>query len=105
MTSKELLEHIKNAPSFKGGDTRYTTVSNSATQYDADIKQIEQDLEVLEILKKIISQCSFEVGKEKYKSFYDDKYVYEIWIRQGKDMILLNLDEKEGEIMKEWIEK
>ena len=55
MTSRELLEHIKNAPSFKGGDTRYTRVSNSATQYDADIKQIEKNLEVLEILKKYIN--------------------------------------------------
>ena len=61
MTSKELLEHIKNAPSFKGGDTRYTTVSNSATQYDADIKQIEQDLEFFEILKKI----AYGVGTEE----------------------------------------
>lgn len=60
MTSKEILQHIKNAPSFKGGDSRYMSTSNSAFLYDQDIKVIEKDLEVLEILKNKSSLISNE---------------------------------------------
>lgn len=101
MTSKEALHDLFTEANRVNGEVYNFRTDELLVRRNL----IERDLEVLEILKKIISQCSFEVGKEKYKSFYDDKYVYEIWIRQGKDMILLNLDEKEGEIMKEWIEK
>jgi len=51
MASKELLEHIKNAPSFMGGDSRYTNCSNSVLLYIEDIVQIRKDLEVLKIIK------------------------------------------------------
>lgn len=65
MTSKEILQHIKNAPSFKGGDNRYMSTSNSAFLYDQDVDAIEKDLEVLEILKKIVkivdySECPID---------------------------------------------
>lgn len=48
----ELLDHIKNAPSFMGGDSRYTNVSNSSELWLEDIKAIEKDLKFLEILKE-----------------------------------------------------
>lgn len=57
MNSKELLEHIKNAPAFKGGDTRYTNTSNSSSLYDKDIEQIKTDLEVLDFLKEVIKEA------------------------------------------------
>lgn len=57
MNSKELLEHIKNAPAFKGGDYRYTNTSNSSSLYDKDIEQIKTDLEVLDFLREVIREA------------------------------------------------
>ena len=54
MTSKELLQHIENAPVFMGGDIRYKSVTQSGTLYEEDINQIRKDLDVLEILKSKI---------------------------------------------------
>ena len=92
MTSKELLEHIKNAPSFKGGDTRYTTVSNSATQYDADIKQIERDLKILDILKSKFS-----------KTEYGNYWIDEIFWKENYPGY--EKHNEEFELIKEWLEE
>jgi len=80
MTSKEALKHIKNAPSFMGGDDRYNDCLNSSNDsqsldkikqilnsqqlYLKDINQIERDLEVLEILKR---NLYIEQGVGKFK--------------------------------------
>lgn len=109
MTSKELLEHIKNAPSFKGGDTRYTMVSNSATQYDADIKQIERDLEILEIIKSHIINKIFIMGSD-----YDDSNTlqFEVCIKELKSFIQEDIKYVPIEVcnnsftlIKEWLEE
>ena len=71
MTSKEILQHIKNAPSFKGGDSRYMSTLNSAFLYDQDIDTIEKDLEVLEILKKYINTVNN--GFTLCGNYYDEK--------------------------------
>lgn len=92
MTSKELLEHIKNAPSFKGGDTRYTCVSNSATQYDADIKQIERDLKILDILKSKFS-----------KTEYGNYWIDEIFWKENYPGY--EKHNEEFELIKEWLEE
>ena len=92
MTSRELLEHIKNAPSFKGGDTRYTTVSNSATQYDADIKQIERDLKILDILKSKFS-----------KTEYGNYWIDEIFWKENYPGY--EKHNEEFELIKEWLEE
>ena len=92
MTSRELLEHIKNAPSFKGGDTRYTMVSNSATQYDADIKQIERDLKVLDILKS-------KFAKTEYGNYWIDEI---FWKENYPGYEKHN---EEFELIKEWLEQ
>lgn len=52
MNSLELLQHIKNAPEFKGGDSRYKTASNSSVLYNEDIEKIEKELKVLDVLKR-----------------------------------------------------
>lgn len=52
MNSIELLQHIKNAPDFNGGDSRYKSASNSSVLYNEDIDKIEQELKVLDILKR-----------------------------------------------------
>ena len=54
MKSLEILEHIKNAPSFMGGDDRYKNNIQSHWVFLEDIETIKQDLEVLEILKKYL---------------------------------------------------
>ena len=92
MTSRELLEHIKNAPSFKGGDTRYTRVSNSATQYDADIKQIERDLKILDILKSKFS-----------KTEYGNYWIDEIFWKENYPGY--EKHNEEFELIKEWLEE
>lgn len=52
MKSLEILEHVKNAPEFMGGDERYKNSINSSIKYTEDIMTIKQDLEVLEIINK-----------------------------------------------------
>ena len=54
MKSLERLEHIKNAPSFMGGDDRYKNNIQSHWVFLEDIETIKQDLEVLNILKKYL---------------------------------------------------
>lgn len=81
MTSKEALEHIKYAPAFMGTDIRYTTNSNSSSVYLDDIKQIEKDLEILDILKEqivldclgnvMIKQCMSKVKQNKIKEWLE----------------------------------
>ena len=54
MKSLEILEHIKNAPSFMGGDDRYKNNIQSHWVFLEDIETIKADLEVLNILKKYL---------------------------------------------------
>lgn len=70
MTSLELLQHIKNAPEFKGGDSRYKTASNSSVLYNEDIDKIEKELKVLEILK---NKC--KIGIRPIPSLYDTWFI------------------------------
>lgn len=51
MKSLEILEHIKNAPSFMGGDDIYKNNIQSHWVFLEDIETIKADLEVLEIIK------------------------------------------------------
>ena len=63
MTNLELLQHIKNAPAFKGGDSRYINSSNSSVLYDKDIDKIERDLKVLSILKdRILNHSDYKIS-------------------------------------------
>lgn len=88
MTSKEILQHIKNAPSFKGGDSRYMSTLNSAFLYDQDIDTIEKDLEVLEIFKKYITIFEDPNTVEKFRYVYTSSY----------------LTKEEYDLLKEWLE-
>ena len=99
MTSKELLEHIKNAPAIKGGDTRYTNTSNSSSLYDKDIEQIKTDLEVLEILKK---HLYIKIDK---RPTFDGNYCVALQEEEEQycyyTCIFVNEEEKEK--IKEWL--
>lgn len=70
MKSLEILEHIKNAPEFMGGDERYKSSINSPIRYIEDIMAIKQYLEVLEIIwKKRISMEYLWFLYDYYKDF------------------------------------
>lgn len=67
MKSLEILEHIKNAPEFMGGDERYKNSINSPIKYIEDIMTIKKDLEVLEIFKKLwFCKTDFKDRKEYF---------------------------------------
>lgn len=109
MTSRELLEHIKNAPSFKGGDTRYTMVSNSATQYDADIKQIERDLEILEIIKSHIIKKTLIMGSDydEYNTIQFEVAIKELkpYIQENIKCTPITICNNSFTLIKEWLEE
>ena len=50
MKSLKIIEHVKNAPEFMGGDERYKNSINSSIKYTEDIMTIKQDLEILELI-------------------------------------------------------
>lgn len=54
MKSLEILEHVKNAPEFMGGDERYKNNIQSHWVFLEDIETIKRYLEVLEILRKYL---------------------------------------------------
>ena len=60
MKSLEILEHIKNAPSFMGGDDRYKNNIQSHWVFLEDVETIKQDLEVLEIFYKLFGDMEID---------------------------------------------
>ena len=79
MTSLELLQHIKKAPEFNGGDSRYKTASNSSILYNEDIDKIEKELKVLEIITKDFNIDTDYFGTDEHTEYIvlvSGEYVY-----------------------------
>ena len=98
MTSKDILEDIKTAPSFMGGNGKYKYSSQSSRLFLEDISFIEKELKILEILKTkdVCLVCLKNSGT------YID-YITLVWSNYGKN-IKIDINEKEFDLLKEWLE-
>lgn len=102
MKSLEILEHIKNAPSFMGGDDRYKNNIQSHWVFLEDIETIKQDLEILEIFKKIFEEANFH--------FYPDGYEADILLEDNDICIeaidrITKLKVADVKKLKQWLEE
>lgn len=93
MKSLEILEHIKNAPSFMGGDDRYKNNIQSHWVFLEDIETIKQDLEVLEILKEHLVLIPTGTNKEQ------------LFIASDITNYLSEKDKEDFHKVKQWLEE